>query len=74
MRALLGFFTALPLPGAPLAEAALRVYLLPLVGLVTGLPGALILFSGALPPAVAVTLACGAVCTTPTASSTWATR
>jgi adenosylcobinamide-GDP ribazoletransferase len=61
VRALLGFFTALPLPGAPLAEAARRVYLLPLVGLVTGLPGALILFSGALSPGVAATLALGAV-------------
>ena len=61
LRALLAFFTALPLPGAPLAEAARRVHLLPLVGLVTGLPGALILFSGVLPPAVAATLALGAV-------------
>jgi adenosylcobinamide-GDP ribazoletransferase len=61
VRALLAFFTALPLPGAPLAEAARRVYLLPFVGLVTGLPGALILFSGALPTGVAATLALGAV-------------
>ena len=61
LRALLAFFTALPLPGASLAEAARRVHLLPLVGLVTGLPGALILFSGVLPPAVAATLALGAV-------------
>jgi adenosylcobinamide-GDP ribazoletransferase len=61
VRALLAFFTALPLPGAPLTEAARRVYLLPFVGLVTGLPGALILFSGALPTGVAATLALGAV-------------
>ena len=61
VRALLAFFTALPLPGAPLAEAARRVHLLPLVGLATGLPGALILSSGVLPPAVAATLALGAV-------------
>ena len=61
MRALLAFFTALPLLGAPLAEAARRAYLLPFVGFVTGLPGALIVFSGALPPAVAATLALGAV-------------
>ena len=61
MRALLSFFTALPLPAAPLTDAARRVYLLPLVGLVAGIPGALILTSGALPPGVAATLALGAV-------------
>ena len=61
MRALLAFFTALPLPGAPLAEAARRVHLLPLVGLVTGVPGALILVSGVFAPGVAATLALGAV-------------
>lgn len=61
MRALLSFFTALPLRGASLPDAARHAYLLPLVGLATGLPGALILFSGALPPGVAATLALGAV-------------
>ena len=61
VRALLAFFTALPLPGAPLAEAARRVHLLPLVGLVTGVPGALILVSGVFAPGVAATLALGAV-------------
>jgi adenosylcobinamide-GDP ribazoletransferase len=61
LRALLAFFTALPLRAAPLADAARRAYLLPLVGLVTGLPSAMILFSGVLPPGVAATLALGAV-------------
>lgn len=41
-------------------DAARSVFLLPLVGLVTGLPGALILLSGTLPPGVAATLALGA--------------
>lgn len=61
MRPLLAFFTALPMRGTSLAEAARQVYLLPLVGLVAGLPGALILFSGVFPPGVAATLALGAV-------------
>lgn len=64
MRALLSFFTALPgLRGGSLEDAANRVYLLPLVGLLAGLPGAaLILLSGSvLPPGVAATLALCAV-------------
>lgn len=62
MRALLAFFTVLPLRGATLREAAQSVHLLPLVGLVTGLPGAAALLLGyALPPGVAATLGIGAV-------------
>ncbi len=61
VRPLLAFFTALPLRGAPLSDAARRVYLLPLVGLLTGLPGALILLADVFPPGVAATLALGAV-------------
>jgi adenosylcobinamide-GDP ribazoletransferase len=62
MRALLSFFTALPLRGVSLEEAAQRTYLLPLVGLLTGLPGAaLLLLAYATPPGVAATLALGAV-------------
>jgi adenosylcobinamide-GDP ribazoletransferase len=62
LKALLSFFTALPVRGASLEEAAQEVHLLPLVGLVTGLPGAvLILSSHAVPPGVAATLALGAV-------------
>ena len=64
MRALLAFFTALPanVPGSSLEEAARRAYLLPLVGLLAGLPGAaLLLLAFVMPPAVAATLAFGAV-------------
>ena len=62
MRALLSFFTALPVRGASLEAAAQRAYLLPLVGLVTGVPGAaLLLLAYAMPPGVAATLALGAV-------------
>ena len=62
MRALISFFTALPLRGTPLEEAAHRAYLLPLVGLFTGAPGAALLLLGyAAPPGVAATLALGAV-------------
>jgi adenosylcobinamide-GDP ribazoletransferase len=62
MRALLSFFTALPVRAASLEEAAQRAYLLPLVGLFTGLPGAaLLLLAYATPPGVAATLALGAV-------------
>lgn len=62
VRALLAFFTALPLlRGGSLAGAARHVYLLPLVGLLTGLPGALILASSAFAPGVAATLALAAV-------------
>ena len=65
MRALLAFFTALPIggPGSSLEEAARRAYLLPLVGFLAGLPGAalLLLAHDVLPPGVAATLALGAV-------------
>lgn len=62
MRALLAFFTVLPVRGATLTEAAARVYLLPLVGLIAGLPGAVALLLGyVLSPAVAATLALSAV-------------
>ena len=61
MRALLSFFTVLPLRPATLDDVARHAYLLPLVGLVAGLPGALILASGLPPPGVAATLALAAV-------------
>ncbi len=62
MRALLSFFTVVPVSGASLEEAARRVYLLPLVGLFTGAPGAALLMLGyAAPPGVVATLALGAV-------------
>lgn len=62
MRALLAFFTVLPLRASTLREAAASVHLLPFVGLVVGLPGAAILLLGyALPPGVAATLALGVV-------------
>jgi adenosylcobinamide-GDP ribazoletransferase len=62
VRALLAFFTALPVRGASLEAAAESAYLLPLVGLFTGVPGAaLILFGYAMPPGVVATLALGAV-------------
>ncbi|HKH76644.1 MAG TPA: adenosylcobinamide-GDP ribazoletransferase, partial [Rubrobacteraceae bacterium] len=64
MRALLAFFTALPVAarGSTLEGAPKRAYLLPLVGLLTGLPGAaLLLLAFAMPPAVAATLALAAV-------------
>ena len=62
MRALLSFFTVFPVRAAPLNKAARKVYLLPLVGLLTGAPGALlILMSRAMPPGVVATLALGAV-------------
>ena len=62
MKALLSFFTVLPVRNASLQEAAREVRLLPLVGLVTGLPGAVLLLTAyALPPGVAATLALGAV-------------
>jgi adenosylcobinamide-GDP ribazoletransferase len=48
--------------GASLEEAAREVRLLPLVGLVTGLPGAVLLLAAHIvPPGVAATLALGAV-------------
>lgn len=64
MRALLAFFTVLPIkaPGSSLEDAARRAYLLPLVGLLTSLPGAaLLLLAFAMPPGVSATLALGAV-------------
>lgn len=62
MKALLSFFTLLPVRGASLDEAARKVHLLPLVGLFTGLPGATMLLSSyVVPPGVAATLALGAV-------------
>jgi adenosylcobinamide-GDP ribazoletransferase len=61
LTALLSFFTVLPARGASLDEAARSVYLLPLVGLLTGLPGAAVLLLGyAVPPGVAATLGLGA--------------
>lgn len=62
MRALLAFFTALPVGGGTLERAARRAYLLPLVGFVTGLPGAAaLLLAYLLPPGVVAALALGAV-------------
>lgn len=62
MRSLLSFFTILPVRGATLEEAARSVYLLPLVGVVTALPGVLFALLGyAFPAGVAATLALGAV-------------
>ena len=64
MRTLLAFFTVLPISasGSSLEDAAQRAYLLPLVGLLTGLPGAALLLTAyaILPPGVAATLALGA--------------
>jgi adenosylcobinamide-GDP ribazoletransferase len=62
LKALLSFFTVFPVRGASLEEAAREIHLLPLVGLVTGLPGAVLLLTAyAFPPGVAATLALGAV-------------
>jgi adenosylcobinamide-GDP ribazoletransferase len=62
VKDLLSFFTVLPVRGASLEQAAREVYLLPLVGIVTGLPGAILLLTAYLVPAgVAATLALGAV-------------
>jgi adenosylcobinamide-GDP ribazoletransferase len=62
MRALLSFFTVLPVRSAPLEAAARRAYLLPLVGLFTGAPGAgLMLLGYAMPSGVVATLALAAV-------------
>jgi adenosylcobinamide-GDP ribazoletransferase len=63
MRALLAFFTVLPVaaPGLSLDDTARRVYLLPLVGILTGLPSAaLFLLAYTVPPGVVATLALGA--------------
>lgn len=49
-------------PRSSVEDAARRVYLLPLVGILTGLPGAaLLLLAFVIPPGVATTLAFGAV-------------
>ncbi|CAA9433574.1 hypothetical protein AVDCRST_MAG82-2297 [uncultured Rubrobacteraceae bacterium] len=62
MKALLAFFTLIPGRGATLERAAREAYLLPLVGIVTGLPGAVLVLSAyAVPPGVVATLALGAV-------------
>ena len=64
MRALLAFFTVLPVaaPGSSLEDAARKAYLLPLVSLLVSLPGAaLLMLAVAIPPTVAATLALGVV-------------
>jgi adenosylcobinamide-GDP ribazoletransferase len=62
LKDLLSFFTVLPVRGASLEEAAREAPLLPLVGLITGLPGAVVLLAGnVISPGVAATLALGAV-------------
>ena len=62
MKALLSFFTILPVSEASLDEAAREAHLLPLIGVVTGSPGALLLLSvPVVPPGVASTLALGTV-------------
>jgi adenosylcobinamide-GDP ribazoletransferase len=62
MRALLSFFTVLPVRDVRLEEVARRCYLLPLIGLCTGAPGAaLVLLGYAVPSGVVATLALGAV-------------
>jgi len=62
LKDLLSFFTVYPVRRASLEEAAREVHLLPLVGLVTGLPGAVLLLAAHfVPPGVAATLALGSV-------------
>ena len=63
MRPLLSFFTALPVGAATLEKAARNVYLLPLVGVFVGVPGAVVILGlgPALPPGVLATLALAAV-------------
>jgi adenosylcobinamide-GDP ribazoletransferase len=62
LQALLSFFTVLPVRGASLDEAAREAHLLPLVGIVTGLPGAFLLLTASfIPPGVVSTLALGTV-------------
>jgi adenosylcobinamide-GDP ribazoletransferase len=62
LKALLSFFTILPVRGASLEGAAGEAHLLPLVGLVTGLPGVVLVLSAYfVPPGVAATLALGVV-------------
>src|SRR5919206_2820921 len=62
MRALLAYFTVLPVaaPVPSLEEAARKAYLLPFVGLLVGLPGAaLLLLASTIPAGVTATLALG---------------
>jgi adenosylcobinamide-GDP ribazoletransferase len=62
LKALLSFFTIIPVRGASVDEAAGEAHLLPFVGVVTGLPGAVLVQSAYfVPPGVAATLALGAV-------------
>ena len=62
MKGLLSFFTVLPVRGATLEEAAREIHLLPFIGLITGLPGAVLLLAAHIvPPGVSATLALGAV-------------
>jgi adenosylcobinamide-GDP ribazoletransferase len=62
LKGLLSFFTVLPVRGASLEEAAREVRLLPLIGLLTGMPGAVLLLAAHIvPPGVSATLALGAV-------------
>jgi len=62
LKALLSFFTVLPVRGATLDEAAREIHLLPFIGLITGLPAAVLLMAARfVPPDVAATLALGAV-------------
>jgi adenosylcobinamide-GDP ribazoletransferase len=61
LNALISFFTVLPVRRASLDGVAREAYLLPLVGIVTGLPGAILLLTAYfLPPGVVSTLALGA--------------
>jgi adenosylcobinamide-GDP ribazoletransferase len=62
LKALLSYFTILPVSGASLEKAAREVHFLPLIGVITGLPAALLLLSvPVVPPGVASTLALGVV-------------
>jgi len=62
LKDLLSFFTIVPVRGASLEEAAREAPMLPLVGLVTGLPGAVVLLAAdVISPGVTATLALGAV-------------
>jgi adenosylcobinamide-GDP ribazoletransferase len=62
MLALLSFFTALPVRAFSVEAAANSAYLLPLIGLFTGAPGAVLILLGyTMPPGVAATLALAAV-------------
>jgi adenosylcobinamide-GDP ribazoletransferase len=62
VRALLSFFTTLPVGDVSLEAAAKRAQLLPLVGLFTAAPGVVLILLGyAMPPGVVATLALGAV-------------